>query len=103
MRGDVYSINLNRAVGHEQRGQRYAVVVQDDLLMLSTVIICPTSTSARPTLFRPAVEVQDVETLIMCDQVQSVDVTRLGRIVGRLTFDEMRTVDAALIDILDLA
>ncbi|TDE09129.1 hypothetical protein E1269_15565 [Jiangella asiatica] len=42
--------------GHE-RGKRYAVVVQSDLLPLSTWLVAPTSTSARPTSFRPEVEI----------------------------------------------
>ena len=37
--------------GHEQRGARYAVIVQaDEFLDLSTVLIAPTSTSARRTV-----------------------------------------------------
>ena len=58
MRGDVYELKASRdARGHEQRGNRYAVVVQSDLLPLSTLLVAPTSTSARPTSFRPEIEI----------------------------------------------
>jgi mRNA-degrading endonuclease toxin of MazEF toxin-antitoxin module len=48
--------------GHEQRENRYAVVVQPDLLPLSTWLVAPTSTSARPASFRPASFRPEIET-----------------------------------------
>jgi mRNA interferase MazF len=53
VRGDLYRLRTPRdAVGHEQRGERFAVVVQSDLLrVFSTVLIAPTSTSAREADF----------------------------------------------------
>ena len=42
VRGDVHAITLPRKRRHVQGGRRYAVIVQaDDLLALSTVVICP--------------------------------------------------------------
>jgi mRNA interferase MazF len=47
VRGDAHRITLPTKRGHVQKGRRYAVIVQaDDLLALSTVVICPTSRSA---------------------------------------------------------
>lgn len=91
-----------RGKGHEQRGRRYAVVLQPDWLSLSTWIVAFTSTSARPTSFRPAVVVADNETLVMCDQLATVDLNRLTERAGFLTMDEMQRVDEALSLVLDL-
>jgi len=77
MRGEVYRLTA-RGRGHEQQGRRYAVVLQPDWLALSTWIVALTSTSARPTTFRPSVVIDGHETLVMCDQITSVDLTRLG-------------------------
>ncbi len=52
MRGEVYRLSA-RGQGHEQKGRRYAVVLQPDWLTLSTWIVALTSTSARETSFRP--------------------------------------------------
>jgi mRNA interferase MazF len=101
MRGEVYRLPA-RGKGHEQRGRRYAVVMQPDWLALSTWIVAFTSTSARPTSFRPSVVVADGETLVMCDQLATVDVDRLSEHVGFLTLDEMQRVDDALALVLDL-
>ncbi|MDP5184227.1 type II toxin-antitoxin system PemK/MazF family toxin [Blastococcus sp. BMG 814] len=58
VRGEVFRLRAPReARGHEQAGSRYAVVVQSDQLPLSTWMVAPTSTSARPATFRPEVEI----------------------------------------------
>lgn len=103
MRGDVYRLRSPRSTrGHEQSGRRYAVVVQSDLLPLSTLLVAPTSTSGRPASFRPEVEINGVTTRVLVEQTAAVDPGRLGEPAGRLTHDEMRQIDAALRIVLDL-
>lgn len=97
MRGEVFELRTPRAVrGHEQSGSRYAVVVQSDLLPLTTWLVAPTSTSARPASFRPEIEVRGGVTRVLAEQTAAVDPSRLGSSAGHLTYDELRTVDAAL-------
>jgi len=103
VRGEVYRLRAPRDTrGHEQAGSRYAVVVQSDLLPLSTWLVAPTSTSARPATFRPEVEVQGRLTRVLAEQTAAVDPSRLGDSVGYLTLDELREVDAALRLVLSL-
>jgi mRNA interferase MazF len=104
VRGDVYRLRAPRSTrGHEQQGRRYAVIVQsDDFEALSTWLVAPTSTSARPATFRPAVEVNGDETLVLAEQTSAVDPSRLGERVGHLGFEELRAVDAALRLVLSL-
>jgi mRNA interferase MazF len=104
VRGDVYRLRAPRgARGHEQQGSRYAVVVQaDDFEALSTWLVAPTSTSARPATFRPAVEVDGTSTRVLVEQTSAVDPSRLGDHVDNLGFDELRAVDAALRLVLSL-
>ncbi len=103
MRGEVFQLNAPRGSrGHEQSGSRYAVVVQSDQLPLSTWLVAPTSTSARPASFRPKIEIGAVSTRVLAELAAAVDPGRLGRSIGFLSFDEMRRVDAALRIVLDL-
>jgi mRNA interferase MazF len=103
VRGDVHSINLPRRRGRVQHGRRYAVIVQaDDLLALSTVVVCPTSTSTPPASFHPEITIADEPTRIMCEMIGAVDARSLGKQVGHLTLDELRSVDDALLLVLDL-
>ncbi len=54
------------------------------------------------TSFRPSVIVTGVDTMVMCDQLATVDLRRLTEPAGSLTLDEMRRVDEALALVLDL-
>lgn len=103
VRGDVFTITMPDKRGRVQHGSRYAVVAQaDDLLGLSTLVICPTSRSAPPATFHPEVTVGDEPTRVMCEMVGAVDARALGKQVGHLTLDDLRAVDDALLLVLDL-
>ena len=103
MRGEVYRLRFSRgARGHEQAGVRYAVVVQSDLLPLSTWLVAPTSTSARAATFRPEVSIDGRPTRVLAEQTTAVDPQRLGDSAGQLSFEELRQVDAALRLVLSL-
>lgn len=104
VRGDVYRLRAPRdAIGHEQQGTRYAVVVQSDELALSTAIVAPTSTSAHPYVFRPEVTVRGTPTRLMLDQLRAVDVEKaIADRVGRLNPAEMAEVNRLLRAVLDI-
>ena len=97
MRGDVHELHPPRdRRGHEQSGPRYAVVVQSDLLPLSTLLVAPTSTRARAASFRPEIVVGDITTRVMVEQTAAVDPSRLGRLVGHVGRRELDAVERAL-------
>ena len=102
-RGDVHTITAPRRPGHVQYSKRYAVIVQaDDLLALSTIVVCPTSSSAPAATFHPEITLGEQPTRVMCEMVGAVDARALGRRTAHLTLDEMRAVDDALELVLDL-
>ena len=103
LRGDVYRIKLPKAVGHEQHGDRYGVVVQaDEFLPRSVVLVAPTSRSARSASFRPEISVNDEMTRVLVEQLGAVDTTRLGNLAGHLSPEELWGVDDALMTVLGL-
>jgi mRNA interferase MazF len=104
VRGEVFRLPAPRAPrGREQRGARYAVVLQaDEFLHLSTTIVAPTSTSARPATFRPAITLDGEDTRVLVEQTTVVDPRRLGRSMGRLEASELLAVDEALALVLGL-
>jgi len=102
-RGDVHRFKAPKGVGREQQGERYGVVVQSDVMLpRSIVIVAPTSRSAKAASFRPEAEIAGDLTRVLVEQVGAVDVQRLGRRVGRLTAEEMWSVDEALVVVLGL-
>jgi len=104
VRGEIFRLPAPRAArGHEQRGARYAVIIQaDEFLDLSTVLVSPTSASARATSFRPTITLDGQETRVLVEQTTVVDPGRLGRSAGRLDARELRALDEALMIVLGL-
>ena len=104
VRGEIFRLPPpRRARGHEQRGARYAVIVQaDEFLDLSTVLVSPTSTSARAASFRPTIALEGQEMRVLVEQTSVVDPQRLGRSAGRLEANELRALDEALMLVLGL-
>lgn len=97
MRGEVFALRAPRPTrGREQRGGRFCVVVQSADLHLSTWLVAPTSTAARPAIFRPEIDLRGQPTLVLVEQTTAVDPDRLGASVGFLSADESARVDAAL-------
>jgi mRNA interferase MazF len=90
-------------LGHEQGGERFAVVVQaDELLPRSVVIVAPTSRSARPASFRPEIEVGGTVTRVLVEQLGAVDAQRLGKRLGHVAIEEIWAIDDALATVLGL-
>ncbi|MCY4632738.1 MAG: type II toxin-antitoxin system PemK/MazF family toxin [bacterium] len=80
-----------------------AIVVQADaLLPRSTVLVAPTSRSAKPATFRPEITVDGASTRVLVEQVGAVDISRLGDTASHLTAPEQWAVDTALLTVLDL-
>ena len=104
VRGEVFRLRAPRGTrGAEQRGARFAVVVQaDELLALSTILVSPTSASAPARSFRPTIELEGSPTRVLVEQTTAISVERLGDSAGRLSASELRDVDEALALVLGL-
>ena len=78
------------------------IVQADEFLGLSTTLVAPTSTSARPASFRPTIAIDGQDTRVIVEQTTVVDPQRLGTSAGRLEASELRAVDDAIALILGL-
>ncbi|MFC9895314.1 type II toxin-antitoxin system PemK/MazF family toxin [Nocardia sp. NPDC127579] len=96
-RGAIYEIKAAPgAKGHEQQGKRLCVIIQSDRFVSSTLVVALTSTSAGPAVYRPEIDVDGTKTRILCDQIYTVDPSRLGEFRGALEGDEPTALDRAL-------
>ena len=95
MRGDIYELKANtHAKGHEQKGRRYAVVLQSDALPLSTVVAAPTTTGSWDASFHVEIEIHGRRSRVLVEQMAAVDpAQRFGRKVGRIGIDEQTEID----------
>ena len=68
VRGEIFRLPPRHGTRGHERGTRFAVIVQaDEFLDLSTTLVAPTSTSARPASFRPAIIVDRRETRVLVE------------------------------------
>ena len=97
MRGDIHRLRAPRNTrGNEKQGARFAVVVQSDDLMLSTLLVAPTSRSAPSRSFRPTITINGEETQVLVEQTSAVAPERLGEFIGRVSLDELAKINDAL-------
>lgn len=105
-RGDVYRVNFSPSVGHEQKGLRYAIVVQNNFYSaLSTTLVIPTSQGTRPVHFHVPVWVKGEKTYALVEQLTAVDKARRlrpERYVSTLSVEDMASVSQAARQLLGL-
>lgn len=107
-RGDVYRADLDPVQGSEQGGIRPVVIVQNDLgnQSSSTVIVAPLTSQRKKLFQRTHVEVMPPEgglkypSLVLCEQLRTLEKTRLSRYLGSFSAETLRHVDAALLEAL---
>jgi mRNA interferase MazF len=85
-RGDIVYIKLDKGVGSEQGGSRPAVIVQNDVgnVFSPTIIVAlVTSKTDKPTIpthvFVPKEYGFDEDSVILCEQLKTVDKRRVFR------------------------
>ena len=103
-RGDIYRADLDPVVGSEQGGVRPVVIIQNDTgnLYSPTVIVAAvTSRRKKPSLpvhVRITAEESGLrrDSVVLLEQVRTLEKTRLTRYLGSLGEDAMRRIDRAL-------
>jgi len=87
MRGEIWLVNLDPAVGSEIRKTRPCVVVSPAEMHdhLRTVIVAPMTTKNRAAPFRIGITHGGQKGLILLDQMRAVDKTRLAKKLGTVS------------------
>ncbi len=103
-RGDIYRADLDPVLGSEQGGVRPVLIVQNDLgnQTSPTVIVVPLTSRRKKLKQKTHVTVDPPEgglrcpSLILCEQVRTIEKSRLQRFLGTLSPERLRSVDEAL-------
>lgn len=99
LRGEVYWVSLDNAIGSEIKTGRPAVVVSANGLneKLNTVIVAFLSTSSFPAPTHPSVVSPDgIRSRVLCEQIRAIDKARLVRHDYTLTEPELIRVTGAI-------
>ncbi|HJH11395.1 MAG TPA: type II toxin-antitoxin system PemK/MazF family toxin [Metalysinibacillus jejuensis] len=103
-RGDVYFADLSPVVGSEQGGTRPVLIIQNDIgnRFSPTVIVAAVTAKIAKAKFPTHVEINAKEygferdSVILLEQIRTIDKSRLTDKITRLDKPLMRKVDAAL-------
>jgi len=104
-RGDIYWVDLNPTKGAEINKARPCVLVSATPINRArrTVVVVPLSTSAKP---RPpitiAVSCLGKQVTAVCDQIRTVDKSRLKNRAGNLSVKDINVLDDSLRQVLFL-
>lgn len=103
-RGDIYYADLSPVVGSEQGGVRPVLIVQNDVgNRFSPTVIAAAITSQKDKARLPThIQVQapdsglSRDSVVLLEQIRTLDKRRLGERMGRLDDASMSRVDKAL-------
>jgi len=101
---------LDPVVGSEQGGHRPVLIVQNDRgnRFAPTVIVVPLTSSERKHALPTHVVLPEgayglrKESTVLCEQVRTLEKTRLDRYVGTLDREKLKEVEKALFVSLDM-
>ncbi len=102
-RGEIYYADLSPVVGSEQGGVRPVLILQNDMgnrYSPTTMVAAITGRKTKadlPTHVRISAAGLKSESIVLLEQIRTVDKTRLGEFVGKLGKDDMGRVDHAIL------
>ena len=103
-RGDIYYADLSPVVGSEQGGIRPVLIIQNDVgNRYSPTVICAAITSRMNKAKLPThIEIDSrrcqimKDSVILLEQIRTIDKQRLKDMIGHLDKERMRRVDEAI-------
>lgn len=103
-RGDIYYADLSPVVGSEQGGIRPVLIIQNDVgNRHSPTVICAAITSRMNKAKLPThIEIDSrrcqimKDSVILLEQIRTIDKQRLKDMIGHLDKERMRSVDEAI-------
>ena len=105
-RGEVYWPQLDPVRGHEQARTRPCAILSDTLInqRRSTVVVVPVTTTPQPAHppLLVAIPSMGQNAKARTEQVRSVDKSRLARLQGRLSEQDIEELGRAMVKLLKL-
>ena len=87
-------VNLDPTVGSEIRKTRPCVVISPDEMNkhLRTITIAPVTSRSRDYMTRVKFEFEGYDNWIAIDQIRTIDLARIVKIIGELSIKEIKKV-----------
>ena len=103
-RGDIYLVNFDPTVGAEIRKTRPALVLQNDIAnrFSPITIVAAVTSQVADELYPTEVRLRkgegglNADSVVLLNQIRSIDTRRLVRRLGRVKLGTMQAVDRAI-------
>ncbi len=104
LRGDIFLVSLSPVIGSEQGGERPCLVIQNNTgnRFSNTIIVASISAKHNKTKLPTHIEIKagnyglDKDSLVMLEQVRTVDIKRLKHKIAHVDDTFMKKVNRAL-------
>lgn len=97
-RGNIYRVNLDPTIGSEQQGNARPCVVltltaYSRQLRTTGVVPLTSSPRALAPLVVPVPSAGRANSMALCHQIRTIDKTRMGKLLGTLSPEDMAVVE----------
>lgn len=103
-RGEIYIADLEPVIGSEQGGERPVVILQNNLgnKYSPTVVVAAITSKIRkkrrlPTHTRLHCSALPTDSMVLLEQIRTIDKHRLGKYIGKLNGRDMKRIEQALL------
>lgn len=103
LRGEIWDLNFDPTVGHEQAGVRPALILSEDIFNegpAELVVVAPLTRTRRDIRWRVPIAPPEgglsTQSFIQCENVRSVSRQRLKRLRGRVAAPTLQQVEDRL-------
>lgn len=101
-RFDIYLVKLNPTVGSEIQKTRPCIIISpNEMNVLNTVIVAPMTSKGFDFIFRPKIQFQNKNGLVLLDQIRTVDKARLIKKIGKVDKTASRNIASMLVEMFE--
>jgi len=102
-RFEIHLVKLNPTIGSEIQKTRPCIVISpNEMNVLRTVIVAPMTSKGFDFIFRPKINFENKDGLILLDQIRTVDKTRLVKKLGNVDKKTSQAISNMLVQMFEL-
>jgi len=98
-RFDIILVKLNPTVSSEIQKTRPCIVISpNEMNVLKTIIVAPMTSKGFDFIFRPKINFENKDGLVLLDQIRTVDKTRIIKNIGKVDKNISQKISTTLIE-----
>ncbi len=98
-RYDIVLVKLNPTVGSEIQKTRPCIVISpNEMNILKTVIVAPMTSKGFDFIFRPKINLDNKDGLVLLDQIRTVDKTRIIKKLDKVDKSKSQEISKILVE-----